>query len=389
MSELVKERHQLAVLEQRELRGGAGEVADQGAFGNGAVPDAGDQRELRGVLVLALPGKQIEEEAPDRAPLLQHLPSGHVRVPDRRFRKAAVLDAEHARSGVEDAFHHPAELEVGPHRLRVETKLLGAHPLLQRLRIPGFDPLGRRIVAPRASQQRLVILARACLGRGGDPFDELLGGPDAADHLVLGDVCRPTLVAEQPRQLVPPHQHAIEHVQVSWVRALPVHLPELLSRQAAARVGHERDVVGMIRADPARCMPAHVVRRQPVQVGHLDAADVVADIALELLADADQLLVQRAGAGACLSVLVHAGSPEIAQYTEQVPTRLLVLTRGVDPREWRIDLGIEGQLGREGLRFLLAALARVPHRRVRVHGAKQRRARARVRNRGGCLVPGT
>ena len=341
------------------------------------------------MLVLALAGEQVEEEAPDRAPLLQHFPCRHVRVPDRRLRKAAVLDAEHARRGIEDAFHHPAQLEVGAHRLRVETKLLGAHTLLQRLRIPGVDPLCRGIVAPLARQQRLVILARARLGRGGDPLDERLGGLCAADHLVLGHVCRPALVPEQPRQLVAPRQHAIEHAEVSWMRALPVHLPELLARRAAARIGHERHVVGMIGGDPARRMRPRVVRRQPLQISHLDAADVVADVALELLADADQLLVQRAGAGARLRILVHAGAPELAQHPEEVPARVLVLARGVDLREGRVDLGIERQLGGERLRFLLATLAGVPHRGVGMHRAQQGRARTRVRDRGSGLVPGT
>src|SRR6266478_8492055 len=111
------------------------------------------------------------------------------------------------------------------------------------------------------------------------------------------------------------------------MRALPVDLPQALAGPATARVRHERDVVGEVGGDDSRGVGSDVVRRQPFQLGRrdLDATDVVADVALELLADPDQLFIQGASAGARLWVLVHAGAPEVAERAEQVPARRIVL----------------------------------------------------------------
>ena len=264
-------------------------------------------------------------------------------MPDGSIRQAPVLDAEHACGGVEDAVHHAADLEKGTHGLRVEPELLGAHALLERFGIPGVDAFGGRIVAPLPRQERFVILPGPGLRRRGDPLDEVVRRRGAADHLVLRHVRRPALVAEQPRHLVAAGEHPVEHLQVSRMRALAVDLPELLARGAAARIRHERDVIGRIGRDGARRMGAHVVRRktlEPVRTD-LDAPHVVADVALEFLADADQLLVQSTHPRSRGLVLVDARPAEIAKHAEQVPARRLVLPRGVDAGERPVHLRVE------------------------------------------------
>ena len=328
VSELVEERHHFAMVEQRGLARGAGEIADQRRLGKRPLAHARGKRKLRRVLVLPLAREQVEVKATDRGPALHNFPGGDVVVPDGSIRQAPVLDAEHARGGVEHAVHHAAELEKGTHGLRVEPELLGAHALLERFGIPSVDAFGGRIVAPLPRQERFVVLPGPGLRRRGDPLDEVVRRRGAADHLVFRHVRRPALVAEQPRHLVAAGEHPVEHLQVSRMRALAVHFPELLARGTAARIRHERDVVGVVGGDDACGVAPHVIGRQPFEVGrlHLDPPHVVADVALELLSDPHQLFVERAHARAGGSVAVDAGAPKIAQHAEQIPARSSVLS---------------------------------------------------------------
>ena len=76
MPELVEERHDVGVLHQP-----ASEVAHQHALGQLPIADTRDEVELRGVLVLALAGVQVEIDPAQRRPFELDVIDGNVLVP--------------------------------------------------------------------------------------------------------------------------------------------------------------------------------------------------------------------------------------------------------------------------------------------------------------------
>ena len=98
----------------------------------------------------------------------------------------------------------------------------------------------------------------------------------------------------------------------------------------------------------------------------LHRPDVVADVAVELLADHDQLLAEGLDPRAGGRVSVHAGQAEVAQNAADVVPGHRVGTAEIDgPHRVEYPL-VERDLRREGGDLAVAAVGRLPHRGVRM-----------------------
>ena len=122
--------------------------------------------------------------------------------PQRHVGHRLVAQPEQPAGHVEQALPHPVEPEVGADLLGVDVVLLLAHQLLVVGAVGGVDRGGVGHVAAVALQERLEVAAHRLLGGRGDPVDELRDRRALADHLHVGVVRRPVVVADQRRQLV-------------------------------------------------------------------------------------------------------------------------------------------------------------------------------------------
>ncbi len=121
-------------------------------------------------------------------------------------------------------------------------------------------------------------------------------------------------------------------------------------------------------------MGLDVVRGEAVELGgrcHFDAAHVVADVPVELLADQHQLIAQRLDPLPCRGVLVHAREAEVPQDpADVVPGGRIGASHlhGLDRVE---HAAVERDVGGERRHPLAAPLGGLPQSRIRMDFADQ------------------
>ena len=196
------------------------------------------------------------------------------------------------------------------------------------------------------------MLARGALGdERAQAREERAGRVAGARHLVLGRVLGPVGIAEQARDLVALLEQPRQHCEVLRHRAVVdgevVLAPQVRAlaprheRGAHVWVGREHD-----RAVGARRMRGDDVGRQTGEraraFGQHDLASAGDDVALELLADRDELLLQRPQSRARRIVAIDAAAAEVAQRArEQVPRRVGRQCGRVDRGEARPQAAVE------------------------------------------------
>ena len=186
------------------------------------------------------------------------------------------------------------------------------------------------LLEPR--EQHGAVALAGLQGHVGDPVDELGDGRALADHLHVGVVVGPGVVADEPGGA------SSRSSNISWSSAslvgradveegvdhLGAHVAVGAERAHRDRVGvvaGDRDqplVVGRVRVQPVLRHPAEPLGGDP------DRALVVAQVLPELETDGGQLLVDLRDPRARLVVAVDAGAPEVAQRLLQQPGRLRV-----------------------------------------------------------------
>ncbi len=176
------------------------------------------------------------------------------------------------------------------------------------------------MVAPRPFQKRGNFAARSRLGECRDLVHEVGDGLTRADHLHFGIEVRPARVAEQRRLLGAQRQNLAQQHVVGRPRTV-----EELHLQFAARLRidcerPERDRIGVVGGDRDESVLAgrvrvDVVLRESGETLGCDAdrADVVADVARELLPQDGQALRDLLEPVASCLVLVDPAAPEITQ----------------------------------------------------------------------------
>ena len=143
-------------------------------------------------------------------------------------------------------------------------------------------------------------------------------------------------------------------------------------RNQVGIVGGDRDqavVVGRVGGAVVVGQPGQPLGRDP------DRADVVADVATEVLRQLDRLLAELAQPVAGGVVAVHAGAAEVAQRVLEHPARVGVEPRpaaGVEGVEDGEQVAVLPELGDVLLHLLAQLVGAVAHRGVGVHLGPQR-----------------
>ncbi len=203
-----------------------------------------------------------------------------------------------------------------------------------------------------------------------------------ADHLDLGVVVGPRPVAQQVGRLAPHRQQVLEDLVVGGPGDVVGSEAQLA---AGVRVGTERregDQVGIVGGDPHQTVVAGRVRRavvvgqagQPLG-GDPDRADVVADVAAEVLGERDPELAELAQPVAGGVVAVHAGAAEVAQRVVEHPARAGVesaVGARVESVEDGEQVAVLAQLGDVLLDLLAQLVGPVAHGGIGVHLRPQR-----------------
>ena len=184
--------------------------------------------------------------------------------------------------------------------------------------------------------------------------------------------------------------------QVVVLRPCPVE--ELVQQLRASRPvggeGEERDVVGVLGADPYQAVRSRLVRLDEVggQAGELlgrqrHVAYAVADVLGELLRQLGLALGELSEPGADVLVLVDTRAVEVAQRQAQHPASAGVEGAGVDRGQRLEERPVESDLGEQPVGLLLGALTAGADRLVGVDVGEQGGDREGVGQREVDLVP--
>ncbi len=190
------------------------------------------------------------------------------------------------------------------HLLGVDGQLLLADELGVVGDVGAVDVGGLGTVLAQPFEQHGLVALGARRRQLGDAVDELADGLAAADHLHLGVVVRPRLVAEQRGVLATDGEDLLEHAVVGRPGdgeelgdevATCLRVPgEGAERHDVGVVGRHRDeplVVDRVGVDPVLRQAGEPLGAEP------DAPDVLADVLAELLAQQDGPLAQLRAAG--------------------------------------------------------------------------------------------
>ncbi len=348
----------------------------QDALGQLDAGDALDHVELGGVLELALARVEVEVDAPDPSAVEADVVGRDLLVPRAGLvtRDGRPLQPEQAPGDVEEALPDLLEGEVGAHHLAVDVVLLTADELGVVAGVVGRHRVGARVVGALALEEHRDLLARALDGRDADPLDEVGDGLAGADHLDLGVVVGPRVVAEQVGGLATHRQQVLEHLVVGRPGDVAGHEGQLAAGLAVGAEGGEGDQVGVVGGDRDQAVvlgrvgdavvvgePGEPLGREP------DRADVVADVATELLGQLQALLAELAQPVAGGLVAVDAGPTEVAQRVVEHPTGIAVEPGGVERVEDGEQVEVLAQLGDVLLHLLAELVGPVAHRGVGVH----------------------
>jgi hypothetical protein len=350
--------------------------------------------QLGGVLVLSLARVQVEVDAAAQLTVGDYVVGRDAVGPDRRVGDLAVLDPEQPARDIEQAGPHPGEVEVAAHLLGVDIEVLPTDQLAVVRRGRGVEVEGVGLVATAAFEQGGVVATPGVLGCDRETFDEIGDRFGRADHLDLGVVRRPAVVAEQPGPFVAQVQHLVQDGVVRGPAAV-----EELDRQrppggGVAREGAERNEIGVVGGDldqavGARRVGLDEIGRQAVQHlgGDPDGPDVVAQHPGEILVENGQPVGDLAQSCALVLGAIDAATPEVAQDLIAHAGRGGVETAAVGGGENLVQLPVEVALG-EDARYLLGPL--LPQRAdvlVRVHLVEQLGRRVGAAQRDVGVVP--
>ena len=272
--------------------------------------------------------------------------------------------------------------------------LLLADQLVVVGRVGAVDRVGTGHVLPVALQHHGQVALHRALGGLGDPVDELGDRRPLLDHLHGRVVGRPVAVADQRGVFVAQGEQLVQQRLVLRVAAL-----EERDRHRTAYVGvadehARRHGVGVVGRDRDQSLLVCRVRAQPV-LRHArqllgrraDGADVVADVAAELLVGRGDPLADLGQPGTCRVVLVDARAPELLERLVQQPRRRRVEHGRVEGHEHVVERTVLAQLGDELVDLDRGLLTRGPDLELRVHVGQQRREPTDVAERQRHLVP--
>ena len=152
---------------------------------------------------------QVEVDPAEPRSPAHHVVRRDVLVPGRRVRDLDVLHVEEPAGHGEQPGPDPGEVEVRAGPAGRRRRRLAAQHLRVVHPVHRGDLLDLGVVLLQPPQQHARIAAAGGVGGVGDPLDELRDRRPLADHLDLGVVGRPAVVAEQlgvlaaqPEQLV-------------------------------------------------------------------------------------------------------------------------------------------------------------------------------------------
>ncbi len=166
-----------------------------------------------------------------------------------------------------------------------------------------------------------------------------------------------------------------------------------MARLAVGTEGHERHQVGVVRGDGDQAVVVGGVGRavvvgEPVEPlrREADRADVVADVATEVLRQLDRLLAELAQPRPTGLVTVDAGPAEVAQRVLEHAGRVGVEPVRVEVDEGGVEVAVQAQVGDELLHLLAHLVGAGADRLVGVHLGPQGQ-RLRVPDRHLGVVP--
>ena len=151
-------------------------------------------------------------------------------------------------------------------------------------------------------------------------------------------------------------------------------------RALALGVGHERDVVGIVRGDADlavrfRGVRPHVVggeARELARIGELDRAHVVAVVARELLLDEEELVADGPHALPRRAVQLDAGAFHVGPCELERASRDRIERSGIDAAEGVVERTALHEPDLEALSLLHRLLRGLAHCQLRVHLAQER-----------------
>ena len=246
VAELVKEGDHVGVLQQAGVAVvSAGEVADERGLGQSAAAHAGDDGRGGEPLVLALAGVHVEIEAADRLAAVEDIEDRNGGVPAGRGR-AAELDLEQPRGGLQHARLHLRVGKVGTHGVGVEVEGRAAE-LLVPVGAAG-DVDGREAgLAPAGEVEDQLVLAACAVAAGlVQPGQKRAHVGRRAHHLVGGGQVGPTAEAENRGDLLPRGQQLFQNLLVGRVSAGVIGQEHALAQGSTRGKGHHRLHVGLV-----------------------------------------------------------------------------------------------------------------------------------------------
>ena len=374
VSELVEERRHLVERHQAGVAGfAAGEAADQHHFGELPAADAGARGRGRGAAAaLAGPRVHVEIDARNEAPVVEHLVRLDRSVPHRQRRCRPELETEQLAADGEHAGPHALVREVRAHGLRVEVVARLPHQLRVVTPLPRVHGRRTRLILFLATENQLVVGVGLLRRRGDNARDERGGVLRRGRHAVGQVERRPVLESERARQLVPRLDQFLQHVEVGRIGDV-VRLDQHTATQVVAlRIQHHRlQVRGarrqLDRAVRCRLVGGNKIRRQAGQlpgVGHGQGARAVANVAIELLSQADQQVAQFVDLRARGRVLVDAFLAIVVQFQREVAGQVGRRAGCVGAGQRRVSRLVQRQLGFKCIGGLRQGLGRGAHGRI-------------------------
>ena len=332
VSELVQERDHLRVLHGL---GAAREVTDQASHRQLLARNAVDELEHRGVLVLVLAWMHIEIEPPDNVVAIPQFERLDVLVPGLCLPRNDA-DAEQVLHELQDAVARRFVVEVLAHDARIDVVLLTPYLAADERVLPGLQALCVRLFLPQPCEQNFVLgvlrFGRVFL----EVREELGDALRRAGHLVGRDQFSVVVETDELRQFESRLDELPQDRIVLRIRTAVEQAQHLLAQGVAFRVLEEREDIRVLRRDKdlaifVRWTSCNVVVGQPGEIVdgiQLEVAHVLANIAIELLANRGNFLVQSTNALASLFVLVHARQPVTEQgLLDGVPGLCIRVTR--------------------------------------------------------------
>ncbi len=326
----------------------------------------------RTVAALAGPRMHVEVDASDQLAAFKYFVRLDRRVPYRQSRSGAALEAEQPASQREDARAHARIREIRAHRLRVEVVVRLPHQLRVVTPLPRVHGGRTRLILLLAIENQLVV-GVGLVRRGGDNASDERGGVLRRGCHAVGEIeRRPVLEAERAGQFGSGLDQALQHVEVGRVGDVVRPDQHAAAQVVALRIQHHRLQIGGAgrQRDGAvrrQLAGGNEIRRQAREltgVGHGQRARAIANVAIELLSEADQPITQVVDLRARGGILVDALAAVVVQFEREVAREVGRRAGGADPGQGRVGRRVQRQLGFKRIGGLCQRLGRRAQGRV-------------------------